>query len=202
MNKSLFLALALLAVGFAASAQNTFGVKAGINIANQVKTLSIPQVPSTPGDTDPFIGYQLGMFYKADLHHHFTLSTEVNFTVVGSSKTLTASDGKSYKTHEKLGYIEIPLIIQYTVGKLYFGVGPGVGFKVFSKITNFENRSFDITYYQAIDAAVNFLAGIDLSKKLGLDLRYSHGIVNLYKDPGNATARNRCLSLSLLYELK
>lgn len=202
MNKTFLLAFAMLMLGYGASGQSRFGLKAGINLANQVKTLSIPQVPSTTQKTRPFVGYQLGAFYKAELHNRFLLSAEANFSVIGSGMTLMTSDGKSYNANEKLGYIELPLTIQYTIGKIYLGAGPSVGFKVFSKITNFENRSYDIPYYRTIDAAGNFLAGYTISKKLDVNIRYSHGLVNLYDDPGYANTKNRFFSLSLLYSMK
>jgi Outer membrane protein beta-barrel domain len=201
MNKTFLLIIGIVILSHAASSQSHFGIKAGVNLANQVKTISIPQVPSTTQDTKPFVGYQFGMFYKAKLQERLWLSAEANFSVIGSSMTLVASDGNSYNTQEKLGYIELPFTLQYKIAKIYFGAGPSIGFKVFSKITNFENRSFDIPYYQTMDAGGNILAGYSVSKKLDVNVRYNHGFMNLYKDPGYAKAKNRFFNLSLLYTL-
>jgi hypothetical protein len=202
MNRTILLISGMLFFGHAARSQSSFGWKAGLNLANQSKTISIPQVPATTQDTKPFVGYQLGLFFKTKLHDQFFVSAETNLSVIGSSTTLSASDGKTYNTNEKLGYIELPLTLQYSINKIYFGLGPSIGFKLFSKLTGFENRTYDIPYYQTIDAAGNVLAGFRITRKVDANLRYSHGFVNIYEDPGYAKARNRFFSLSVLYTLK
>jgi len=202
MNKTFILVIGMLILGLCARTQRHYGLKAGVNLANQVKTISLPQVPSITQDTKPIVGYQLGAFYKATLHNRLLVAAEANFSVIGSGMTLTTPDGKSYNAHEKLGYIEFPLTIQYKMSKIYFGVGPGVEFKLFSKVTNFEGSSYDIPYYKTLDAAGNLLAGYSVSKKLDLNIRYNRGLVNLYKDPGYTKTNNRFFNLSMLYALK
>jgi len=202
MNKTFLLIIGIVVLSHTAKSQSDFGVKAGVNLANQVKTISLPQVPSITQDTKPIVGYQLGAFYKATLHNRLLVAAEANFSVIGSGMTLTTPDGKSYNAHEKLGYIEFPLTIQYKMSKIYFGVGPGVEFKLFSKVTNFEGSSYDIPYYKTLDAAGNLLAGYSVSKKLDLNIRYNQGLVNLYKDPGYTKTNNRFFNLSMLYALK
>lgn len=202
MNKTFLLLIATLVLAHAANSQSQYGVKAGVNLATMTKTLDIPQGPSTKQDTRPFVGYQLGAFYKAKLHTRLLLSAETNFSVIGSGMTLTTTDGNSNDAHEKLGYIELPLTIQYKVGKIYFGAGPAVGLKALSKITNFQDRSYDISYYRTTDASGNLLAGFSATEKLDVNIRYSHGLLNLYKDPGYAEAKYKFYNLSLLYALK
>ena len=202
MRKAFHLIICMLVMGYATRGQSSFGIKAGLNLANQDKTISIPQVPATTLNTKPFLGYQLGLFYKTKPYNQFSVSAEANFSVIGSGRVLTTSDGQTHNTREKLGYLELPLIVQYSFKKIYFGIGPGVGFKLFSKITNFENSTYDISYYQAVDAAGNLLAGFKVSRKVDVNLRYSHGFVNIYKDPGYARTTNKFFNLSVLYSLK
>ena len=202
MKKTTFLIAGILLISYAASSQSRMGLKAGLNLANQLKTISIPQVPTTTQNTSTFVGYQFGVFYKTKLSRDLTLAAETNFSVLGSGMTLIASDGKSYETNEKLGYLELPITLQYTIKKVHFGLGPGFGFKMFSKLTNFENRNYDIAYYQTIDVAGNVLAGYTLSGRLDVNVRYSHGFVNIHKDAGYAETKNRFLNLSFLYYLK
>ena len=202
MNKTFLLITVTGIFSNIANGQSHFGFKGGLNLANQVKKISIPQVPVTTQDTKPFVGYQVGAFYKTKLHEKLWISAETNFSLIGSGMTLMSNDGKSHDAHEKLGYIELPLTLQYKIGKVYFGAGPGAGFKVFSKITNFENRSFDIPYYQTMDVAGNILAGYSVANKLDVNLRYSHGLTNIYEDTGYGETKNRFFNLSLLYTLK
>ena len=201
MNKNLLLSIVIAVFSNIANGQSHFGIKGGVNLANQVKTITFPQGPATTQDTKPFVGYQVGGFYKAKLHERLWIAAEANFSVIGSGMTLMTPDGQTHDAHEKLGYIDIPLTLQYKIGKLYFGAGPGVGFKVFSKIANFENRSFDIPYYRSIDATGNVLAGYSVAKRLDVNLRYSHGFMDIYEDPGYGETKNRFFNLSLLYFL-
>jgi len=202
MKRIHLLVSSILLFASAAKGQSQFGFKAGINVANQKKTISIAQVPSSQLDTKPFVGYQLGFFYKTKSYNRFLLTVEANFSVIGSGRTSMAPDGTTYNTHEKLGYIELPVISLYSINKFYFGLGPGIGFKLFSKLTKFENRTFDIPYYKTIDAAVNILAGYKISRKIYANIRYSYGLVNIWEDPGYANTRNRFFNLSILYSLK
>lgn len=201
MKKSSIIVLVNLLLGLVAQGQIKYGLKAGLNVANQTKNMSIPQVPNTIQNTKPMPGYQLGGFVKATLSKHLSLSAEPAFSVVGAGMTLLDDNLKSYNVREKIGYIELPLILQYKLQQLYFGAGPSVGVKVFSKLSGFENRSFDITNYRAFDAAGNVVVGYALSKKVDLNARYSHGFTNLIKDPGNATTKNRFFNLSVLWYL-
>lgn len=201
MNKTFLLLLTLLGLGSAASSQSHFGLKAGVNGANVDKTFSAPQVPSRKLDTKPFVGYVLGAFYKAKLFGPLWLSAEPAFSVIGSSMTMVTPDGESHHTHEKLGYIELPLIVQYKANKVTLGIGPSAGYMVVSKLTGLEDRSFDISNYRNLDAAGNVLAGYSVTEKLDINLRYSHGLMNLY-DGGYSTAKNKFLSLSLLYAFR
>lgn len=202
MKKTSLLVFGLLLFVYGARSQSRVGLKAGLNLANQTKTMSIPQVPTTKQNTDALVGYQFGVLYKTVLSKNLSLSAEPAFSAIGSSMTLVAPDGKSYDTNEKLGYIELPVTLQYAFNKLYFGAGPSVGLKIFSKISGFENRTFDITSYKSIDAAGNVLAGYGLSNKIDINARYSHGFINIIKDPGYAKTKNRYFNLSVLYYLK
>jgi hypothetical protein len=81
-------------------------------------------------------------------------------------------------------------------------LGPSVGFKMFSKLTNFENSTYTIPQYQTMDAAGNLLAGYTVASNVDVNVRYSHGLVNLYAHPGYAKTKNRFFNLSILYSLK
>jgi hypothetical protein len=95
----------------------------------------------------------------------------------------------------------LPLMVEYTVNKIYFGLGPSVGFKIFSKLTHFENNTYNITYYQNWDVAGNIKAGYAFSDKLDVNVRYSYGLLNIYKYSGGISTKNRFINLSFLYYL-
>jgi hypothetical protein len=198
MTKNVLTVIGMLLLGCAAKSQSRFGAKVGLNVAGQRTTNSIDIAELT----SPFIGYQLGVFYKTKPNNNFLVCAEANFSVIGSTVVLVTGSGEQYDAHRKLGYLELPVMLQYQAGKFYFGAGPSVGFKLFSRITNFERGPFNIPYYKTFDAAVNILAGYSVSERVGVDLRYSHGIVNIEKDPGDNKTKNQYLNVSVLYFVK
>lgn len=202
MKKASIFVLVNLLLSVVAQGQYQYGLKAGLNVAKQTKNMSIPQVPNTIQETKTILGYQFGGFVKAQLSKHFSLSVEPAFSLVGAGMTLVDDNLKSYDVREKIGYIEMPLTLQYKVQQFYFGAGPSVGLKLFSKLSGFENSSFDITNYKSFDAAGNIVIGYGLSKKLDLNARYCHGFVNIIKDPGYSSTKNTFFNLSVLYYLK
>ena len=198
MARNFLIVIGMLLLGCAAKSQSHFGAKAGLNVAGQ-RTMSSMNISEL---TSPFIGYQLGVFYKTKPNNNFLVCAEANFSVIGSTVVLVTGSGEQYDAHRKLGYLELPVMLQYQAGKFYFGAGPSVGFKLFSRITNFERGPFNIPYYKTFDAAVNILAGYSVSGRVGVDLRYSHGIVNIEKDPGDNKTKNQYLNVSVLYFVK
>ena len=209
MKQTLFFIVVLFICQQNAIAQQSFGVKAGVNLADQHRTAKLP--PSSDvltQNTKTLWGYQLGVFFKLKLDAAWTLAAEANFSIVGSrmyyvtEQQIFQPGSINHYFHNKMGYIDIPLSLQYTVNKFYFGAGPGIAFKVLSKITNYEGYIFDAPQYKTLDFAANALAGYKISKKMDINLRYSYGFSNMFESNSLFTSKNRFLNLSLLYSLK
>ena len=105
----------------------------------------------------------------------------------------------------RIGYVEIPLSLQYHVKKWYAGAGPSIGFKLFSKS---RDSGYYYNYYKKLDIAANVLAGYKITKNLDVNVRYSYGLLNVLKDQsyyGNyytkVTTTNRFANVSVLYSL-
>lgn len=136
------------------------------------------------------------------------MALETNFSLIGSrnryvtEEQILNPDGKTHYYTDKLGYVEIPFTLQYRLNNLYLGLGPGIAFKVFSKISNFENSSYRGFNYRKLDATGNVLLGCRILKKLDINLRYSYGMLNILKDRFNQETKNRSFNASLLYPLK
>jgi hypothetical protein len=206
MRKISILLIVLAFSGSVANSQDHLGFSAGLNLSNQAKEVAYPQMPSTQIEkTRRLFGYQFGAFYKKRLHSQLLVSTEANFSLLGSKtkyvteQQLLNPDGKDYYYNEKVGYIQVPVSLQLYLNRVYFGAGPSVGIRLFSKITNFDNGSYNIPFYRTIDAAANILAGYTVSNKMALDVRYSHGLVNVYKEYSYYKTKNRFFNVSLLY---
>jgi Outer membrane protein beta-barrel domain len=209
MKKIFVLFITLTAFAQNSFCQNIFGLKAGVNLSNQAKTFTTPQDPtSRSNETKPLWGYMFGVFYKVKMNNTWAISAETNFSLVGSGtqylteEQILNPDGITHYYNDKIGYIEVPLTLQYKLNKLYFGAGPAIAFKVFSKITNFENSTYKTPYYKTLDFSANVLMGYQLAKKWDVNFRYSYGLLNIYEDNMYVKTKNRFFNLSLLYSLK
>ena len=158
MNKILVLAIGMFVFCSVSKSQSTFGFKAGVNLANQKQ--AIPWWDGgtpMPVETKPFLGYQVGTFYKTQILNRLWFSGEVNFSVIGSSKKMAGEGNTIYDGHEKLGYLELPLTIQYKIGKFYLGAGPSVSLKLFARNTKVGGNTYELPFYKALDAGANVL---------------------------------------------
>jgi hypothetical protein len=209
MKKIFVLIIALSAFGHNAFCQNTFGLKAGVNLSNQAKTFTTPQNPTPqPNKTKPLWGYMFGVFYKAKVNKNWAIAAETNFSLVGSKtqylteEQILNPDGVTHYCNDKISYIEVPLSLQYNLNKLYFGAGPGIVFKVSSRLTNFENSTYKTPYYKTLDLSANVLMGYQLAKKWDVNFRYSYGLLNIHEDNMYIKTKNRFFNLSVLYSFK
>jgi hypothetical protein len=125
----------------------------------------------------------------------------------------------------KLNYFAIPVNVLYKLQaapavKFYTGGGPYLGFGLSGKgtaiVTSTQsgggsstttiNATHDIKFgndettdeYKNPDYGINFVAGVELNKRITIDLNYSLGLANLAWGQGYA-ARNRTLGLSVGY---
>lgn len=209
MMRKYFLFIVSLVLLQCTMGQSTYGIKAGLNLSDQRKEFSTPEnINKQLQKTKPLLGYQFGVFGKVGISSTLTIAAEANFSLIGSKTyyltedQILNPDGKDHYYNDKLGYIEIPLILQYNINKLYFGLGPGIGIKVFSKITNFENSTYSTPFYKTMDAAGNLLTGYRFTKKIDVNVRYSYGLLNVHEDNNYINVKNRFLNVSLLYSLK
>ncbi len=205
MKRNILLLFAFFSIGLTAISQNSLGLKAGINLAHHTTTSTSNIFPHRTMQTKSLNGYQLGIFYKTKISKKLAFSTEANFSVIGSRDLYmylsTSPDTTlAYKyINNKIGYIEVPLMIQYNLKRFYLSAGPSLSFKLFSK----SALSGSTLYYKSFDVAGNLLAGYQISKKCDVNLRYGYGLLDINKDSnGNTKRKNRNLNLSLLYTLK
>lgn len=196
----------LLAAG--ANAQVSYGVKAGLNL---------PKVKITADDVN--------MSYTSDASTNFYVSgyasiwAAPNFAIQ-PGVSLQGKGGKVKEGHFTGGAagetatlnfmsIEIPVNAVYyiptgTVGSVFVGAGPYLGFNVSAKAKN-GNISQDINIgssddeMKRIDYGANFLAGYKLSNGILFNLGYGLGLANL-ENIDSPKVKNQVLSLGVGFE--
>ena len=189
--------LLLLAVGLAlpAAAQTTFGVRAGLNVADVSNTFE--DFDDFGVDAQPRLGFVGGVFAEVPLSPSFAVRPEVLYSQKGARADFNDSDGDLAL---KIDYLEIPVLARFgvpvspTLG-LGLLVGPAVAFKLNESIDGFDDRDEDVV--DAVDYGV--VAGGEVgSGPFFVDLRYTFGLASVAAelDESEDTPRNGVFSVS------
>ncbi len=179
--KKIFLVGAIALFG-AMNAQ-TFGLKAGINIATV-----------TGDDTSSKIGFNGGVFMNAPLAANFSIQPELLYNGKGAKY-----DGPG-DISINMDYISIPVMFQYNATPMfYLEAGPEFGFLVSANLKG-GGASEDVKeLLQGFDVGIGLGAGYYFIPQFGITARYVAGITDVLKDnPGDAS-RNNVFQIGLAY---
>jgi hypothetical protein len=167
-----------------ANAQNaSFGVKAGYNSSNV-------QV-SNSDDWESKSGLHIGALAHIHVTSHFAVQPELMYSCQG---------GKVSDTKFKLGYINLPVLLQYMINDGFrLETGPQIGFLVSAKQKTGDVEVDVDDQLNSIDVSWAVGGGYLFSSGLGIDLRYNIGLNNI-SDQTNITAKNRVFQAGLFYQ--
>jgi len=205
MIKHIFTAIAVITFGIANAQKAQFGLKGGINVANQ--NFSVEGGFPTPSS---IIGFHIGGFVEIKMSDKFAIQPEILYSTQGSKFDMTIYDsGFEYYTKNtfKLGYINIPVMFKYYAAKkIALEAGPQIGFLTSSKIEtavfgeSVTQNAKDL--FETIDFGLIFGAGFDITNKLSAGIRYNVGLANIAKTDGNSdeSIKNNVFSVSLGYK--
>jgi hypothetical protein len=148
----------------------TFGVKGGLNFYN------IKQDDNT--NLDQRTGFNIGILGHIHFNSTWALQPELVYSAQGA------------KGHN-MDYINIPVLFQYMFDNGFrIQAGPQVGFLV---------KSNDDHDYNPIDFALGVgVSYVVPSTGFGIDLRYNHGISDIYKS-SDLKGTNRGIQFGLFY---
>ncbi|MFD2162658.1 porin family protein [Paradesertivirga mongoliensis] len=197
MKKLLLTAALLVSTTFLFS-QTKFGVKAGVNFANQeFKSEGASFTPSS-----------LTSFHLHGLIDHPlspTLSLQPALGISGKGFRL---DAGGVDADMSFLYLDIPVnvVAKFPVpalGKFFVGAGPyfayGISAKAKGDIENDEDIFSDEGYKRG-DLGLNFLGGVELSQGLLLNVNYGLGLANISnasEEDGDISVKNKVFSISL-----
>ncbi len=193
--KKLFLTLtAVCAFALASFGQGaSFGLKAGINIANQKY-----EVGSFDLSPDALIGFHIGGYATIMFSETFGIQPELLYST-GGSKMDMFGYGESTT---KVSYISIPVMFRYQpIEILNIHAGPQFGFLASAK-AEYDGESEDIKdQMKGLDLGLGFGAGIDLPMGVGFTARYVLGLSNIadVEDVDDYSVKNNAIQLSLTY---
>lgn len=193
MRRIVLLIGMVMCLGLNASAQATFGVKAGVNFAN-VKT-SGSGMSITP---DSRAGVAIGAFARFNVNETFVIQPELLYSGKGAKIDIT-EDGASYKSTTKLNYLSIPVIAKLYVNSGFnLQAGPQFDFLLSAKedyevsyAGEFESGEDDIKDdIKSLDFGLAFGLGYDFPNGFGLDARYMLGVSELANSPEDGVKTN------------
>ncbi|HEX8386436.1 MAG TPA: porin family protein [Rubricoccaceae bacterium] len=164
--RSLLLAAAALTAVPTASAQTTFGLRAGLNVAD----VTGDEIPGS----EPRLGFTGGLFADIAVTPSFSIVPEVSYTQKGVSNEDDADNG------HRVDYVEIPVLVKYTVPVtetgLMFGAyaGPALAFKINEEVDT-DVVDVDTDFFRQTDIGAAFGVTVGAGP-FAVDGRYTLGL--------------------------
>lgn len=187
--RSALILLLTLACAAPAAAQVSYGVRAGVNLAN---------VSFDGGDEVPAsgrAGFLAGVFVTIPFGP-LALQPEAIYTVKGASLDLD-----DLESDYIVDYLEVPVLARFRLGRsAYVAAGPSMAFRLrarsriaFGGSTEEIDLDDDV---ESFDLGVVGAAGLEFGRWV-VDARYTHGLSDTDADASDGvTVRNRVFSVS------
>lgn len=205
-------AILFMALTTAVQAQDVnLGVTAGPNLSTATTTAEGAEQPKF------LVGFQLGGFAEFRLADKISLRPELQYITLGYKFPEEAAEevpGLMLRS----SYITLPVTVEYALtDKLKVGLGPYASLKlsVKAKFTPYPGAADDYEegYFDAVDESEHFSnldvglrAGLSyqVTPKIGINVRYNHGLANIQKEEGfdGSKVRYRYVTLGVSYTIR
>ncbi len=212
ISKRLQILLLLFALTLSGYAQ--LGIKAGINMANQIR--SFRKADIIQGfSTENLTGFQIGVIYEA-FPRHSDMGTDVGLFIsqkgfAYTDSTQIVNDLIALGYHE-YNYIELPINLRYRYSHKLIGAYASGGIygayllsakSVDETSNSIENMSFR-GVVERLDYGYSLNAGIELLRQIQLGLSWTHGLkyfLNTIASKNTSPEKkdNRVFSINLTY---
>lgn len=198
----MFLLATALLLGVTVNAQNkpiTFGVKAGLNLSNFSGDIE---------DTDPKLGFNVGVTADYAITNEVYLLTGLEFTMKGSKADgYIAGEKVTEKTNPM--FLQLPVHVGYKFSvtdetKIVLHAGPYVGYGIGGKIKyevkeNGVKNSVDYDFFgkdrfKRFDFGLGLGAGAEFGK-IGVGLGWDFGLTSLSRGDDKVRTMNGYLTL-------
>ncbi|AWG21628.1 hypothetical protein FFWV33_08815 [Flavobacterium faecale] len=183
MKKTILFAAILLGMTTISQAQSIrFGVKGGINYANQNGT-AITLNSENYNSTDAITSYHAGLVAEIKLFENFAIQPELLYSTQGATYKNATQEFKN-----ELGYVSIPVVAKIFLNKsLSLEAGPQASFLLS------ERNKFDYKKSETFEFAGVVGLGLQVTNNLFLQARYGVGLTEASKD---AQTKNSTFQIS------
>ena len=194
MKKIFSLALGAMLLGGSAFAQHSaqkvsFGLKGGLNLSNLHYSDDVI-------DAKTKLGFNLGALAHLHLAPQLALQPEVYYSAQGAKYDVGNDEAKV-----KLGYINVPVLIQYMFDNGFrLQAGPQVGFLINAK-SELGSVETDIKdNLKKVDfGATAGVSYVHPKNGLGIDARYNLGLSDINDVSSSTKTTNRGAQIGLFY---
>lgn len=182
MKKTILFTVLLVAISMNMQAQLVkFGIKAGVNYANQ--TGSNITVNSTNYQTDAITSYHAGLIAEIKLVNSFSVQPELLYSTQGATYKNATEEFRN-----ELGYLSIPVLAKINLNKFVsLELGPQASFLLS------ERNNFNVKDANTFDFAVVGGLGLNITKNLFIQGRYGLGLTDASRD---AQVKNSVVQIS------
>lgn len=183
MKNNLLITLLFFALSLTTQAQVAkFGIKAGINYANQTGS-GITVNALNYNTTEAITSFHAGIVAEIQLLEKFAVQPELVYSTQGATYKNAISEFKN-----ELGYITIPVLLKFGLSKSWnLELGPQAGFLLS------EKNKFDYKNFKTFDFSVVGGLGLKVTEHLFLQARYGLGLTEASKD---ADIKNSVVQIS------
>ncbi|MFZ9386244.1 MAG: porin family protein [Chitinophagaceae bacterium] len=196
MKKILFLAAFALTCHFAL-AQVSFGLKGGVNFA----TLGGKDADEVSGKKSN-TGFYFGGTVNVPLGENFAFQPELLYSAKQGFEYRETILNTTYEFNLNLGYLNLPLMLQYRNSGFIAEVGPQIGFLLTAKAKESDGSTSseeDVKEnFKGTDVGINLGLGYQFSNGFGLQGRYTFGMSNIADEP-DTEIKNRVFSVGVFF---
>ncbi|MBN8782804.1 MAG: PorT family protein [Terrimonas ferruginea] len=186
----IFLATVMLSLAaVTASAQTSFGVKAGGNMS--FFNYKIEEGSQNVKWNGSRVGFQVGGVAQIGIAENFAIQPELLFMMKGVNK-MDVEELGDVKLNIKTFTIDMPITFIYRTNGFFGGIGPNLSFGLSSKMKVDGNDDVEYDLYdkdadgevsifsqKRFEAGANILAGYKLKNGLSFSLNFVKGLTNL-----------------------
>ena len=205
--KKLFILLAVVCLAQITFAQARFGIRGGLNIANQKVTFSgFGDEVSQSGDGIP--SFHIGGMADVQLSDYIYLQPSLLLSGKGTDFSGEDDFGNPVTAKIRPFYLEIPvnLVVKTRIPNsnlsVYGGAGPSLGIGLFGNVEaeNQTEDAFQDEGFKRLDFGINITAGIETPSGLQFSFHFTPGLANIYApEDDEITWKNKVVGFSIGY---
>ncbi len=203
--KRFLLSFCIIGICHATFSQARFGIRGGLNIANQKVTNN----GNTYLNGNAFPSFHIGGMGEIQLSELFYLQPSLVLTGKGMDLAgIEDGFGNHFTAKFRPYYLELPinLVVKTKLPttnlSIFGGAGPYLGFGVFGNVdvTGEKEDAFRDEGFKRLDFGINLTAGVETQSGWQFSFHFTPGLANIYApDDPDITWKNKVASLSVGY---